>query len=206
MPTLRCVLWDFGNTLVDESFLAAPPHAIPGWAEACDAAWAEHGRAWNLGQMDTTRYAAHLAQRLGVSSGTVLDEFRARCGTLRSFELPVALVTGCRLPQALVTVNPDAFTELILPRHELLRHFDPVITSWEQGTVDKGELCAAALARLPGGIAPAEALLLDNLPENVAAWRKRGGRGHVYTGDGDLRAALGSGLKDLAQACGFEPD
>jgi beta-phosphoglucomutase-like phosphatase (HAD superfamily) len=206
MATLRCVLWDFGNTLVDESFLAAPPWSVSGWAEACEAAWEEHGRAWNLGRMDSARYAAHLAERLGVSPDTVLDEFRVRCGTLRAFELPVALVTSCRLPQALVTVNPDAFSELILPRHELLRHFEPVITSWQEGTLDKGELCAAALARLPGGIAPAEALLLDNLPENVAAWRKRGGRGHVYTGDSDLQAALGSELRDLGRACGLGQD
>lgn len=46
--------------------------------------------------------------------------------------------------QALVTVNPDLFAEVI-SHYSLLDRFDAVITSSSQGTDDKVELCWRAL-------------------------------------------------------------
>jgi FMN phosphatase YigB (HAD superfamily) len=79
-------------------------------------------------------------------------------------------------------VNSDVFSHFVVPTYALDSVFDVIVTSWEEHTLDKARLCEIALERL-GGSDPAEALLIDNIEQNVDAWRARGGQAYLYESD-----------------------
>jgi len=73
--------------------------------------------------------------------------------------------------------TPDAITfDSSTKPNALAARFDAIVTSWQEGTANKADLCQIALSRLPGAFKPQECLLIDNKRENVAAWERRGGR------------------------------
>jgi FMN phosphatase YigB (HAD superfamily) len=55
--------------------------------------------------------------------------------------------------------------------------------------MNKARLCEIALERL-GGDDPGEALLIDNIEENVNAWRALGGQAYLFTGDDEFAIPL----------------
>ncbi len=89
-----------------------------------------------------------------------------------------------RLPQALVTVNPDLFAEYVVPQHELAAVFDAIVVSSIEGTADKTELCMRAIERLEFDGPRSGALLIDNRLDLVEAWQASGGSGYWFRGDG----------------------
>jgi hypothetical protein len=138
--TLKCVLWDFGDTLVDEKFMRQSPPTVPQWGTV----WAE------------------------VVSGS--------------------------------TLNPDLFSDLIVPQYRLDAVFRVIVASWKERTLDKGAMCRTALKRLGGGIEPVESLLIDNKAHNVEAWATHGGTGYLYRGEDAFRDALAGELRELADS------
>jgi hypothetical protein len=125
----------------------------------------------------------------------------ARCSAdLRFFEAPLRIARNSKLPQALVTVNPDAFSSLVVPSYDLAQRFKPIVTSWEERTLDKGELAARALELLGLDLRPSEALLVDNKSPNVDAWESRGGRGYVFRNEKTFVADLCGPLEELASS------
>jgi FMN phosphatase YigB (HAD superfamily) len=101
------------------------------------------------------------------------------------FEHAWAAARARSLPQAIVTVNSDVFSRFVVPNYALDSAFDAIVTSWEEGTMDKARLCEIALERL-GGADPSEALLIDNIEANVDAWRALGGQAYLFTGDNEF--------------------
>ncbi|MEJ2132431.1 MAG: hypothetical protein P8Y95_12645 [Gammaproteobacteria bacterium] len=120
-----------------------------------------------------------------------------RCREIRFFEFTYAFFKARHLPQAIVTVNPDFFSEVIVPLCALDEPTSAIVTSWEERTVDKGALCAIALERMNLGCEPSEALLIDNKQANVDAWIARDGVGYVYTTDDDFRRDAARGIDHL---------
>lgn len=92
-----------------------------------------------------------------------------------------------RLPQALVTVNPDLFADYIVPAHELAIVFDAIVMSFAERTADKPSLCRIALDRLGFDGDPSAALLIDNRKDLVHAWQTVGGAGYWFQNDEQLR-------------------
>ncbi len=200
---LRCVLWDFGDTLVDESWMLEAPDGVPAWT----AVWSDVARgpredAWNRGDVTEDEIIEAVASRLPMTAEQVRAHARRCCARIRFFETPWALARSLRLPQALVTVNPDGFSNWVVPEHRLDEVFDLIVASWEERILDKAELCQIALDRLGGAVDPSDALLIDNKEANVEAWMARGGRGYWFRGDAAFRADLGSELEELARAAG----
>lgn len=198
---LKCILWDFGDTLADERWMLKPLDGVPEWAEAWTrVAGGELADAWNLGEINTSAVVAAVAARLRLPVEQVADHVAHCCSDLRLFEAPLKIVRRSTLPQALVTINPDGFSSLVVPRHGLARLFRPIVTSWEEHTLDKGALAARALELLGTDIHPSEALLIDNKSRNVEEWQLRGGRGYVFRGEEAFRADLGGSLQELAMS------
>ncbi len=196
---LKCILWDFGDTLADERWMLEPLDGVPEWAEAwTEVAGGELADAWNLGEINTSAVIAAVAARLRVPVEQVTDHVVRCCSDLRFFETPLSIARRSELPQALVTINPDGFSSLVVPRYGLAQLFRPIVTSWELHTLDKGVLAAHALEFLETDIHPSEALLIDNKRHNVESWERRGGRGYVFRGEEHFRADLGSSLRELA--------
>lgn len=203
---LRCVLWDFGDTLADERWMAQAPPGVPQWTEVwARVAGDELADRWNRGEVALAEVVAAVSALLPMDEEAVRSHVRWCCSNLRLFELPLRLVRRSRLPQALVTVNPDGFSDLVLPHYGLRGIFGTIVTSWEERTLDKAELAEVARRRLGADIPRAEALLIDNKPECVEAWRRRGGRAYLFRGERQLERDLRGPLRDLAAACGWSP-
>jgi hypothetical protein len=159
----KCVLWDFGDTLADERWMEKSFQGVPDWSRVwSQVVSGELGDQWSLGQLDTSAVVTAVATRLAVAPESVFEHIRCCCSSIHFFETPLKIARRSSLPQAIVTVNPDAFSKLIVPQHELDQIFSPIVTSWQERTLDKGLLGLIAVERFGLGIGPSEALLIDN--------------------------------------------
>jgi hypothetical protein len=162
--------------------MLACPDNVPGWKSAWwDVVAGPMGRQWEVGLTDADGIARAVAQRLDIGSDVALAHMAARCRDLAFFPTAWSVACARAFPQAVVTINPDVFS-IIVEHYELDLVFDTIVTSWEEGTSDKSELCDVARARL-GGHRRERSLLLDNSQENCDAWRARGGRSYLFTTD-----------------------
>jgi FMN phosphatase YigB (HAD superfamily) len=190
---VRFLLWDFGDTLVDEHFLWVSPPGVPGWTDCYRTLVSgDFGARWNTGSATSEALVTEMAARLGMLDKSVRAHMRRCCERIRFFEHAWTAARARSLPQAIVTVNPDVFREIIVAKYRLAEVFDVIVVSAEEGTEAKTELCAAATERL-GCDDPARALLLDNIEANVDAWRACGGSAYWFRGDDEFASAFATG-------------
>jgi FMN phosphatase YigB (HAD superfamily) len=193
VPDIRFLLWDFGDTLVDERFLWTCPSGVPGWRDCYrELTTGELGRRWNCGSARFDDLATEMSSRLGMSTAAVIAHAQSCAAHIRFFEHAWAAARSHALPQALVTVNPHEFRDWVVPNYRLLDHFDAIVVSAEQGCESKAELCDAAL-KLLGCDNRSTALLLDNIEANVDEWRSRGGSAYWFRGDAELASHFEAG-------------
>jgi FMN phosphatase YigB (HAD superfamily) len=181
---VKLILWDFGDTLADERWMLAPMVGVPDWPniyreQVVDGALGVH---WNTGALSTRDVAAEVADELGIESDAVIAHMHGCSRRVRFFPKVMSFVKEFTAPQSIVTVNPDIFTDIVVPEYQLDGQVDLIVTSWQQGTEDKSALCELAIAQL--GIAPlAECLLVDNRLDNVLAWCSKGGAAYHFKGE-----------------------
>jgi phosphoglycolate phosphatase-like HAD superfamily hydrolase len=180
-PTV--VLWDFGDTLVDERWMRTAPDAHPGWESAWDVVMDELADAWNVGDVSFHEVAAHLADAAHMTVAEVVAHARMCCSRLHFHPNAWTLAREHRWPQAIVTVNPDLFADFIVSTYELPSVFDTIVMSFAEHTDDKVALCAVALERLGHAGHRSGALLIDNRRDLVEAWQRAGGAGYWFQSD-----------------------
>ncbi len=189
--TIRAILWDFGGTLADETWALAPIEGDADWPtlyrEVLDTD--DLVRRWNEGEATTADVVEALALKSGRGRGAIMAHMYACSRNLTFYPKVMDLVARTALPQALVTINPDIFTEVVAPHYDLARRFDVIVTSWQEGLSNKAVLCEIARLWLDPSLTAAECLLVDNLEQNIDAWRARGGQGLQFTGEDELLAA-----------------
>jgi FMN phosphatase YigB (HAD superfamily) len=184
---VRYLLWDFGDTLVDQRWMWPSPEGVPGWTARYQAlADSDLDTRWCVGEATSEGLAAVFASELGCTPDVLLAHMEQRCGDVQFFENAWAAARAHTRPQAIVTVNSDVFSRFVVPKYELDSVFDAIVTSWEEHTMDKARLCEIALERL-GGSNPTEALLIDNIEENCDAWRALGGQSYLFVSDEGFR-------------------
>jgi phosphoglycolate phosphatase-like HAD superfamily hydrolase len=174
---LQAVLWDFGDTLADERWMLAPLDGSPGWPDTYRQVLdgGELADRWNTGSATTAEVAEAFANTLGVPTQRILAHMRACCRHVALYADVIALAARLEAPQAIVTINPDIFSEVVVPACDLTARFAAIVTSWEERTLSKADLCDIAMSRLPGAVDREACLLIDNRIDNVAEWRARGG-------------------------------
>ena len=179
------LLWDFGDTLVDERWMRRPPvdGSYPAWEAAWVEVMADLADAWNVGRVGSSDVHAALAERTGMSVDAVAAHARDCCERLVFNRTAWRVANERRMPQALVTVNPDLFDDLIVPVHGLTDIFDVIVTSSGERTADKVGLCVVAVERLGHRGPRSQALLIDNRLDLVGAWQDAGGAGYWFQGD-----------------------
>ncbi|MGO9875407.1 MAG: HAD family hydrolase [Acidimicrobiia bacterium] len=183
MAKVRYLLWDFGDTLVDQRWMWPSPPDAPEWtARYQGLADSELDARWNLGEMTTEALATALTADLGISLDATMAHIEDCCRNVVFFEHAWTAARARTLPQAIVTVNSDAFSRFVVPNYGLDSVFERIVTSWEERTLDKTSLCELAVERL-GGRDPSEALLIDNIEANVDTWRSVGGQAYLFRGD-----------------------
>ena len=182
---INLILWDFGDTLADERWMLAPMIGAPDWPTLYRerVGSTELGRLWNTGTISTREVAADLAGTLAIEVGAVVAHMIACSRRVRFFSRVMAFVESCATPQAIVTVNPDIFTNIVVPEYQLDRRVDLIVTSWQQGTEDKVALCECAVAQLRIAAPLKECLLVDSRADHVLAWRSNGGEAYHFLGE-----------------------
>jgi hypothetical protein len=182
------LLWDFGDTLVDERWLYEPPETFPTWAEAWTDVMELHADGWNDGSIDRAAVFTAMAERSGLPVADVERHARDCCRRLEPHTTAWRVATQRRLPQALVTVNPDLLGDWIVPDYELEVMFDTIVVSCVERTRDKVTLCTIALDRLGFDGNRSDALLIDNRIDLIEAWRATGGSAYWFRGDAQFGA------------------
>jgi FMN phosphatase YigB (HAD superfamily) len=177
------VLWDFGDTLVDERWMRRPPLSCPNWEAVWVEVMAEVADRWNIAEVSKREVFAALAARSGLSVEDIEAHAIECCRTLSFHPSAWAIACERRWPQAIVTVNPDLFEDYIVPVYFLRTVFNAIVTSCQEGTVDKVRLCELALDRLGYDGNRDDALLIDNSLDLVQAWQQTGGRGYWFETD-----------------------
>jgi hypothetical protein len=181
------LLWDFGDTLVDERWMLRPPESCPTWPTAWSEVMSICADGWNVGAVGSPEIFAALAARTGLAVEDVEAHARACCRLLVFNETAWRVATERRLPQALFTVNPDLFSEYVVPAQRLRGVFDVIVTSSAERTADKSTLCEIALRRLGFYGRRSDALLIDNRFDLVEAWRNVGGAGYWFESDNQFK-------------------
>ncbi len=181
--SIEIILWDFGDTLVDQGWMLKELPGFPGWPKLFrDEIWdGELGDQWSRGDISGEQVARQLATTLSATAELVMQHMQ-QCS--RNIDFSPVLHQFARAqetPQAIVTVNPDIFTQIIVPHYKLTESFDPIITSWQEKELNKADLCDITLKRL--SIERSGALLIDNMKGNIDEWDARGGKGYWYRGD-----------------------
>jgi hypothetical protein len=131
-----------------------------------------------------------MSARTGLSLEAVERHTDTRCRSIKFHPFIWRVVTECRLPQALVTVNPDLFVNRVATRYRLTDQFETIVVSCSEGSADESTICELALDRLGFSGARADALLIDNRADLADAWRLAGGASYVYRGDESFEADL----------------
>ena len=126
------LLWDFGDTLADERWMLRAPSRFPGWPEAWADVMADEADRWNAGSASGAEIFDALAHRTGMTLREV--EAHARNERIEFHPNAWRVASEHRLPQALVTVNPDLFEQYV---HGLSAVFDAVVMSFAEGTNDR---------------------------------------------------------------------
>ena len=193
MNKIQCLLWDFGDTLCDELSLW---RVSPEWMEVYRSFDDGLGAAWSLGDLDTHGFVAKLAKRMPLTEEAILAHL-TRTDLFEFFPFTYAFFRARHLPQAIVTVNPALFSEVIVPGCAFDEVTDAIVVSGEEKTSDKGELCRRALERLNIGCDPSQALLIDNKPSNLESWANHDGIGYLYTTDDAFKADVTEGIDGL---------
>ncbi len=193
----HCVLWDFGGTLCDERFIW---NSGPEWMEVYQTFEDGLGAAWSLGEIDTQAFATELSKRMAMSADAIITHMTERCRHIEFFPQTYEFFKAHDLPQAIVTVNPDLFTDVIEPICGFDSTCDVIVTSWQERTIDKAILCEIAVQRLGLSCANRQALLIDNKQENIDAWASRDGAVYLFTTDDQFGRDLADGIDALTRA------
>jgi hypothetical protein len=193
--TIACLLWDFGDTLCDERFIWSSGAEWRKVYELFDDGFADE---WNTGVIDDLAFAHRLTQHISMSAENILAHMQERCRHVEFYDFTYSWFRARNLPQAIVTVNPRLWSEVISPLYSLHDAADVIVTSWEEGTTHKATLCDIALRRLSTRFRPGESLLIDNRSENIEAWRSNGGCGYLFTSDEQFKKDMSLGLDALA--------
>jgi FMN phosphatase YigB (HAD superfamily) len=186
-PRIRHVLFDFGDTLAREPFCTIPWPGAPNFEADVLAAYAEDGLLdrWDVGEARLAEVALAVGRRSGLHPATAREALVHNWRHLRLNDTVLAFARelGREGRAAVVTVNTDAFTDVIAPHYGLHRDFAVVVVSCLERVRDKTALCELALARLGAPGAFPTALLVDNRADNVEAFRARGGQAYLFTDD-----------------------
>jgi hypothetical protein len=184
------LLWDFGDTLADERWMHRAPRNCADWPHAWADVMNARAEEWNLGRVSEREIFDALSARTGLSVEVIQRHAADCCRAIRFHPFAWRVALERRLPQALVTVNPDLFIERVARSYRLDAHFDTIVVSCLEGTEDKTSLCNIALDRLRFDGPRADALLIDNRQDLVRGWERSGGSAYWYRGDDRFEADL----------------
>jgi len=191
-------IFDLGGVLIDVSLEAVYRHWA-GSAGLTEEQVAERltgdavFEAFERGEVSAGQVYRHVADRLGggISVKQVAQGWNSMLGgTIEGVEDLLAGLSG-RVRLAMLSNTNEAHADFIFKAHrELLRHFEKVFVSHQMGT-RKPEPACFGMVLDDLGVAPTEAVFIDDKPAYVEAARSLGMRGIVAESPAQIAACLG---------------
>lgn len=177
------VCWDFGDTLVDQTFMRRAPSDIPDWTDAYVRVRAagDQGDRWDLANSTMRELAVLIAQELGIRPARAWRQLAINLTKIDWFPEARLVLTALngQVPQAIVTVNPHEFWAMAvaLDLHTLV---DCVVTSADIDSLSKVDMCAEVRSMLGMSTGLSSTLLIDNMGHNIDDFVAAGGQGLLY--------------------------
>jgi len=188
---IKCVVFDYGFTLSSGYYFNLSPPGVADWEKRLQRV-IFRGKddtvtgPWMRGEISLADIADLMAQEVGLGVEEILGYLRRGCTDLGFNEAVYAFarrVQSSSLRSALVTVNMDVFTDVVVPSHSLDDLFDVIVNSADVGSCDKTVLWPMAFDALGCGVSYRDSLLIEDGEKNPAAFRKQGGVAHQYLGE-----------------------
>ena len=188
-PTrIDSVIFDFAGTLASgRYFEPLGQHALDVISDLVfdrdSTQWAD---PWMKGVLASEDIAAYLAHHLTEPKDRILSALHQGCASMvlhpAVHDFAVKQRSSMR-KTALVTLNMDVFTDIVVPAHRLDCLFDLVLNSADFRTLDKSVLWRKAFDEFGAQHSFATSLLIDNCPRMISLFRSLGGQAFQYEGD-----------------------
>ena len=199
MALIDCILFDFGDTIASEQWMLQSSETYPKWEAAyqCEV-WgvAEIGEQWGRGELTSGDIAQRMATALAISPEAARQQMVDNCKKLTYFPHIMAYVQKRRrrgLKQAILTLNADIFSDVVVPHYQLDALFDVIVNSCHHGTLDKAELSQHVFAHYGGDIGFHNTLLIDNSQHHLDRFVAHGGATYLFTTDEQFASDLAAG-------------
>ncbi len=186
---IKCIVFDFGFTLSSDYYFNVIPQGIPQWFDIIqreifgDPSIVD---PWMRGESTTLDIAGVLSKHFPLDIPTIAKTMEIGCQHLninRAVWDFAAAQKAAGRKTALVTVNLDVFTKVVVPAHGLDQLFDVVLNSSDYHEIRKEFLWPIAFERLGGGIGYANSLLIEDGETQPALFRALGGQACRYFND-----------------------
>lgn len=188
-PTqINSVLFDFSGTLSSGRYFAPlGQHALDAISELVfgnnSIHWAD---PWMKGELTSDDIASYLAQKLGKPKERIVSALHEGCSTMElnpAVQYFAAQQRAGTRKTALVTMNMDVFSDIVVPAHRLDCLFDLVLNTADYRTLDKSILWRKALSEFGPEYSFATSVLIDDSPRMISHFRSLGGQAFQYEGD-----------------------
>lgn len=185
--SIKCVIFDFAGTLCSEGYFKSLEskyyHAAGDLIFGKNSAkWCD---PWCAGELSSRDIADYLSTVWPLTSGQILQGLREGCSRMNFNQSVWQFALRQReagLKLALVTINMDVFTEVVVPSHGLDQVFDVIINSSDYHEMSKEVLFRKAFERLgTDEFGFHNSLLIDDNERNVNRFRELGGQAFHYT-------------------------
>ncbi len=186
---IKCVIFDYANTLSSDLYFQTKPAKCPEWRELfdkyvfADKYWLTE---WCNGRMKAEDIAIRIKEYVDLSLDEIIDEMKKGCQNLTFNEAVLNFAksqSGEGRKTALVTANIDMFSNTVVPSHNLTEIFDTIVNSADCGTDDKLRLWPVAFQRLGNGIDYDCSLLIDDSDKWIQKFMNMGGSAYNYSED-----------------------
>ena len=200
---IKSVIFDFDGTLSSGRYFSPlGPDALDAIGQLVfggnSAQWAD---PWMKGDISCRDVAAYLSNQLPETEERILSALHDGCSNM---PINAAVLDFASLSRqsgrktALVTVNMDVFTEIVVPAHGLDAVFDLVLNTADHGTLDKSTLWRKALVSFGPEHSFSSALLIDDSPRMTALFESLGGVAYRYQGN--------EGFQDWMESSGWQTE
>lgn len=191
---LRCVVFDYGDTLCNNpyfgqlgrDFLHVVDTQIFG---DCSPQWAD---PWLQGELTTDDIVKHLSSLTGTSSTEIMAGLELGCSRIRPFPAIWQFAQSQQAvgrKTALVTLNFDIFSRVIVPAVGFDKVFDIIVNSCDYRTDDKVHMWEIAFSQLDG-CSFSNSLLIDDKQKYTDLFRAHGGMAYQYISDEEFSVWL----------------
>ncbi|HWL07062.1 MAG TPA: hypothetical protein VNQ76_01480 [Planctomicrobium sp.] len=143
---------------------------------------------WMAGTWTARDVAVWLSSHTGRNAVDIEIELRRGCACMSLNASVMELVQDTRskgLKSALVTINADVFTKVVVPTQNLHEFFDVIVNSADQREIDKRQLWKHAFCLLGPEAGYSNSLLIDDSKKSVEWFREAGGTAYHYQQDDD---------------------